>query len=212
MGKGFSCLNRSHSAHAAAPALRAEQSSGPAPSSLHPQRVGWLPAVSSPPWGSQEHFGAAPNPSRGAVRSRAPQMLPHLQGTGCALARKPQGPAPKVPWHHYCKVPSETSAERCQTDISRFPGLVGWLVCLFSLEAAHRDVHPEPGPGLFMRGAAWPGRGPLPWAWRAQRKASLRFALPAASIGHAIRLPSHLGAKPRSGTTSIRRKRFENKF
>lgn len=210
MGKGFSCLNRSHSAHAAALALRAEQSPGPAPSSLHPQRVGWLPAMSSPPWGSQEHFGAAPNPSRGAVRSRAPQMLPHLQGTGCALARKPQGPAPKVPWRHYCKYPPKPALRDVRQTSRGFQGwLVGWFVCFpwkqhigTSIQSLAQGF--SCGALLGRGGGRCPGHG--------ERKASLRFALPAASIGHAIRLPSHLGAKPRSGTTSIRRKRFENKF
>lgn len=180
---------------------------------LSPSPACWVAASCVlPSMGQPGAFWSSTKPQPGGGEKQSPPNAASPAGHRLCTRTETPRTCAKSALASLLQVPSETSAERCQTDISRFPGLVGWLVCLFSLEAAHRDVHPEPGPGLFMRGAAWPGRGPLPWAWRAQRKASLRFALPAASIGHAIRLPSHLGAKPRSGTTSIRRKRFENKF
>lgn len=178
MGKSFSCLNRSHSAHAAALALWAEQSPGPAPSSPSPVcRV----AASSvlPSTGQPGAFWSSTKPQPGGGEKQSPpNAASPAEHRLCTRMETPRTCA-KSALASLRQIPSETSAERCQTDSSRFPGLVCWFVCLFSLEAAHRDIHPEPGPGLFMRGAAWPGQGPLPWAWRAQRIASL--SLPPAS-------------------------------
>lgn len=138
------------------------------------------------------------------MRSRAPQTLPHPQSTGCALARRPRGPAPEAPWHR-CRVRPRKPAPG---DVRRtFRGVQGRSVGLFvrfpwkqhvgtSIQSPARGFS---GAALLGGpGAAAPGTG----------GARPRFALPAAGAGHAMRLPPHLGAAPRSGTGSRRRKRF----
>lgn len=203
VGKGFCCLNRSRSAHAAALAIRAAQSPGPAPSSPSPaRRVGAssvLPSAGQPGafWSSTKaRLGGGEKQSPPDAASPAEHGL-------CARTETPRT-CPRSALASLPRAPSETSARRCQTDISRCPGPVGRLVRSFSLEAARRDIHPEPGRG-FSGAALLGGPGAAALGTGSARP---RFALPAAGAGHAMRLPSHLGAAPRSGTGSRRRKRF----